>query len=76
MSKNTENYLNIPKEMKILNQWVVWGVDKNNVKCPFKATNLKPAKAGEPSTWTNYYESVNAVKSGLAQGIGFEFIWK
>jgi len=67
------NYKNILQELKALNQWVNWGIDADKPKIPFKPSSTKPAKAEDPSTWGSYYEAVNRVKSGQAQGIGFEF---
>ena len=67
------SYKDIPPEMKKLNQWVVWGIDQDRPKMPFNPASLKPAKAGDPSTWGSYYEAVNRVKCGQAKGIGFEF---
>lgn len=64
---------NIPIELKQLNQWVVWGVDKDNLKCPYNPITMKRAGAGQPNTWGKYYEAVNRVKCGQAQGVGFEF---
>ena len=67
------SYKDIPQELKDLPQWVVWGIDPDKPKMPFKPTTLKAAKAGDPTTWSGYHEAVNCVKSGRAKGIGFEF---
>ena len=64
---------NIPLELKQLNQWVVWGVDAEKPKMPFNPINMKPAKAGDASTWGTFEKAVNCVESGRAQGVGFEF---
>ena len=68
------NFDKIPDELKKLPQWVVWGVDKNNPKCPYNPmkSNMR-AGAGEPSTWGDYKKAAVLVGLKQAQGIGFEF---
>lgn len=67
------DFNNIPQELKILNQWVVWGVEKDNIKCPYTPATLKRASAGQPDTWGSFVEAVQRVEAGAAQGVGFEF---
>jgi len=63
----------IPAELRESNQIVVYGVSKKNLKMPFNPNTLAPAKAGVPSTWGTLEQAMEAVKSGKAQGIGYEF---
>ena len=44
-----------------------------SLKCPYKPTSTRQAKAGQPGTWGSFYEAANRVKAGQAQGVGFEF---
>ena len=67
------DFNNIPKELKQLQQWVCWGVDKQNPKKPFNPNNLTSAKAGDSSTWGSFEQAVQRVSAKEAQGIGFEF---
>jgi len=71
-------YENIPDMLKRKRNWVVWGIRDAEPKAPFIPASLLtgklvPAKAGISVTWGNYFDAVDCVKRGLAQGIGFEF---
>lgn len=60
--------MEVPQELRDLNQWVVWkyiGEDKRKV--PFQ-TDGQPAKSNDPETWTTHEW---AAKSG--QQLGFVF---
>lgn len=74
MAVNTD-YIpaNIPEEIKQLPQWVVWGVDTSKPKCPFNPATMRPAKAGDPVTWSDYETAASRVNAGRAGGVGFEF---
>jgi len=63
----------IPEELKRLDQWVCWGVDKIKPKMPFDPKTMQAAKAGVPDTWGSYEQAVQRVQSGEAGGVGFEF---
>jgi len=67
------NWDNIPNELKILPQWVCWGVDPNNPKMPHNPNNMTPAKASDPATWGSFELAIQRVADGKAQGIGFQF---
>ncbi len=60
---------NIPVKLKQFNQWVVWGVDKNKMKCPYNPKTMKPAKAGDPTTWGSFAEAEKRVLAGQAMGV-------
>lgn len=61
-------------EMKQRPQWVVWGVEKNNIKIPYDPRSMKRAKAGRPETWATYEQAWACVDAGKAQGVGFELL--
>ena len=67
------NWDNIPKELKVLLQWVCWGVDPNNPKMPHNPNNMTPAKASDPTTWGSFELAVQRIREGVALGVGFEF---
>lgn len=60
------NYLQIPKEIKELNQWV--GAS-NEHKIPIVATSNYPASASDSSTWCSFEEAANSPY----EHIGFVF---
>lgn len=71
-------YDNIPAILKHRTNWVVWGVSGAATKSPFNPVSLLkgghyPAKAGVRQTWGSYQSTVECVRRGLAQGIGYEF---
>ena len=62
----------IPQELKALRQWVCYGAPDKSLKTPFNPETGKPAKAGDPSTWTTFENTREGTLQGY-QGIGFEF---
>lgn len=72
---------NVPEELKVLPQWVVYRlvdyVDKNGKKkknkIPYNPITGFEAKAGQPQTWGRFEEAVSALNTGKYDGIGFEF---
>jgi len=71
-------YGNIPALLKQKPNWVVWGIRDAPQKAPFNPASLlsgrpQPAKAGICETWSSYQTATECVRSGLAQGIGYEF---
>lgn len=65
------SYKHIPQELQALRQWVCYGAPDRPLKIPFNPDTGKPAKAGDPSTWTTFEAALNAIPK--YQGIGFEF---
>lgn len=63
-----KRFKNIPEELKQLPQWVC-----RKEKIPFNPVTGVPAKAGQPATWANFEDCVNALDGGGYDGIGFEF---
>lgn len=65
------NYSSIPKEMKMLNQWVCcW----ESSKVPMQATVQKGASVTDPSTWSDYITALKAVLTGQYDYLGFVFV--
>lgn len=65
-------YENIPQELKQLNQWVCWRVEKRNgklAKAPINAKTGGYAMSNNPSTWTDFETAVK--ESVKYNGIGF-----
>lgn len=65
------SYDQIPQELKALRQWVCYGAPDMPLKTPFNPETGKPAKAGDPSTWTIFEAALDAIQG--YRGIGFEF---
>ncbi len=63
---------NLPKELTVLAQWVVWRVD-DGTKVPYNARTKAKAKSNDPSTWSTFVEACNALQQGKYDGIGFMF---
>lgn len=59
---------NIPEELKALPQWVV-----RKGKTPYQPGTKFGAKAGVPETWTSLTGALEALQTGLYDGLGFEF---
>ena len=73
MNPYIENLQNIPETLQRLPQWVVWGVPGHPTKCPVNPVTMNRAKAGQPETWGTFEQAAASVRSGQAQGVGFEF---
>ena len=66
-------YQNIPHELIILNNWVNWGINADNPKCPYDPKNLSIAKVNQPGTWGSFEQAVERVLQAKALDIGFVF---
>lgn len=68
-------FQNIPQEMRIYPQWVVWRYEdtdsKKPTKVPYSAKTGHLASVTDPNTWAGFDECVNAMSSGWYAGIGF-----
>lgn len=64
------NYNNIPKELKVLNQWVCSSKD---TKIPMKAFENKPASSINPATWCDFSTALESVEEGYYDYCGFVF---
>ena len=67
---------NIPKELKTLNQWLVWRYQNREgklTKVPINARTRKFAKSNDPATWCDFQTALKAYESGRYSGIGFAF---
>lgn len=76
---NAANFVNIPKELRDLPQWVVWRVhpreDGKPAKIPFDAKQASQAASiTNPRSWSTFQQAVKAFEDiqSLA-GIGFVF---
>lgn len=65
---NTEQYKNIPLQLKELKQWV-----GHKKKKPISPHTGGGAKANDQTTWGTFKEAVEAVDAYSLDGIGFEF---
>jgi primase-polymerase (primpol)-like protein len=66
---------NIPKELKVLHQWVLWrGVKRGDrwTKIPYSVVGDK-ASSTDGSTWADFDTVVERYKNGSFDGIGFVF---
>ena len=64
------NLKNIPIEIQNLNQWVC---TKGDSKIPRNAKNPFPASSTDPTTWSSFDTSINALANGTYDYIGFVF---
>ena len=62
--------LNIPQEIRSLNQWVCSRADS---KMPMRAMMSIPASSTDPNTWSSFDVALNAVTNGRYDHIGFVF---
>lgn len=62
---------NIPQELKLIPNWVVWR-SKPPKKFPYNPETGASAKADNPETWGSYETAVSAFNTGSYDGIGFE----
>jgi len=71
----TNNYQNIPTEITLLPQWVMWKyVQKRGTKKPDKIPFTiagEAAAVNNPSTWNTYDKALAALKTDKFNGIGF-----
>jgi putative DNA primase/helicase len=70
---NTDN---IPAELKIRRQWVVWRYeirDGNKTKVLYNARTATPAKSTDLQTWVYFDDALEAYDKGGWDGVGFVF---
>lgn len=65
---NVGNYSNIPLELRLLKQWVVW----REGKVPFQ-TNGQIADVTNSGTYCTFQDAINALQNSINIGIGFCF---
>lgn len=69
------DFNNIPHEMRMFPQWVMWRYEdtdsKKPTKVPYSARSNKLASVTDSDTWASFDECVNAMNSGWYAGIGF-----
>ena len=63
-------YENIPREMKLKDQWVCVRADS---KVPLNAKTGRAASSADPDTWSEFTQAKGMVESGNADNIGFVF---
>jgi putative DNA primase/helicase len=61
---------NIPKELRVLKQWVCWNKVDKIPRNPYTGGN---AKANDKSTWGTLQDAVDACEKYGFDGVGFEF---
>jgi putative DNA primase/helicase len=65
---------NIPKELKVRPQWVVWKVvGEKPDKVPYSATTGRRASSTDLMTWSTFAETLEAYENGNYAGLGFVF---
>lgn len=71
-SKTVLIEVNIPAELKLYRQWVVWRYEVRDkpTKVPYQADGLQ-ASSTDASTWSNFETIYNAYLDGGYDGIGF-----
>lgn len=66
---------NIPHEMRVWAQWVMWRYEDTDsakpTKVPYSARTGRLAAVDDPTTWATYDEVCSAMSSGMYSGIGF-----
>jgi len=75
--KNQTICESIPAELKLVPNWVCYRLERRLfrskvTKVPYNPVTGAPAKANEPSTWTDYETCLAAIERGEYDGIGFE----
>ena len=71
---NTENYAEVPQEMKELKRWVLWKKvtrDGKNTKLPIDAHNGKGAKSNDDTTWSTFQDACDGLEEYDCDGLGF-----
>src|SRR5579864_4584504 len=67
---------NIPNELRARRQWLVWRLENRNgkaTKVPYSSQPAQPASTNDPTTWSSFEETQNALNEGGFNGIGFVF---
>jgi len=73
---NNINMLNIPEELRKLNQWVAWKPktqDGKIKKIPVNPSTGRNAVVTDPATWTTFDHAVSYSSKIKDAGIGFVF---
>ena len=71
LSLRTEN---IPRELKVRPQWVVWeAVGEKPDKVPYSARAGRKASSTDLMTWSTFPEALEAYERGNYDGLGFMF---
>jgi putative DNA primase/helicase len=74
-------YPELPEELRVLPNWVVWRREKranksgvvNETKVPYNARTKKHAKSNNPATWSSFDDAIAALRAGGYDGLGFCF---
>lgn len=69
-------YSNIPEELRLLKQWVLWRLEDIGASKPTKipySINGRPASVTDPSNWATFEDVFNVFTIGNYTGIGFVF---
>ena len=75
---NVGNFSNIPEELRLLPNWIVWrleypnGPDKKPTKVPYCIKGYK-ASVTNPEHWSTFNVCFNVIQSGNYNGVGFVF---
>jgi hypothetical protein len=67
---------NIPEELKLLPQWVLWKQEwrhGNKTKLPCSADGKGMASVNDPSTWGSFEQVLTGYRTGWWAGVGFVF---
>jgi putative DNA primase/helicase len=65
---------NIPRELKVRPQWVVWeAVGEKPDKVPYSARTGREASSTDLMTWSTFPEALEAYEHGEYDGLGFMF---
>ena len=65
---------NIPRELKVRPQWVVWqAVGDKPDKVPYSPRTGRKASSTDLMTWSTFEEAVEACEHGEYAGLGFVF---
>jgi putative DNA primase/helicase len=71
LSVRTEN---IPRELKVRPQWVVWkAVGEKPDKVPYSARTGRKASSTDLMTWSTFLEALEAYEHSECAGLGFMF---
>lgn len=75
MNKQQYNFNNIPSELKLTNQWVLWKStvrEGKKTKVPFQSDGTM-AQSNNRRTWSTFQSIVHRYNQGGYDGIGFMF---
>jgi putative DNA primase/helicase len=65
---------NIPNELKVRHQWVVWkAVGEKPDKVPYSARTKRKASSTDLLTWSTFENACEALEGGEYSGLGFVF---